>query len=110
MALEDEIARIFGENIDFAPIGTGRNLASIDGAARRLPRLRGVPGISIEDENTAVFILETDTGEKVHLPVDGKTLPLIANLIRYVLKGASGMQRDDGFDLGALTPQKSFDG
>ena len=88
MSLEDDIATIFRANV-------GRELTPAESAGDgekpiRLPRLRGVPGIYIEDENTALFILENEAGEKVHLPVDGKSLPLIADLIRYVLKVAPG--------------------
>lgn len=86
MSLEDEIARIFRQNV-------GRTVATpvIEADAAppiRLPRLRGVPGIYIEDENTALFILENEAGEKVQLPVDGRSLPQLADLIRYVLQSA----------------------
>lgn len=86
MTLEDEIARIFRRNV-------GRSVAAptVERDApppARLPRLRGVPGIYIEDENTAIFVLENEAGEKVHLPVDGHSLPQLADLIRYVLQVA----------------------
>lgn len=86
VALEDDIASIFRTNL-------GRELTPVEPAGDgerpiRLPRLQGVPGIYIEDENTALFIFENEVGEKVHLPVDGRVLPLIADLIRYVLKVA----------------------
>ena len=91
MSIEDEIARILRENVGRAI--PAPDVATGDPPSRRLPRLRGVPGIYIEDENTALFILEDEVGEKVHLPIDGQSLALMADLIRYVLQ--VGLERSD---------------